>query len=358
MELGVFDKVVGLQHGNSSRKVYGASGYLLEVDVDMDTQSTDIPMSRITKHPKSFDVGTLSVASLDQNPFDADPMLAAALNRSHNIHGGLLVSNDPSLPSYQLFRRGVRQHHTNQLPFTYTTLNTIKEEIGFVPIKKKHRSQNVVRVVDEPDIPEKQVLPKIANNPPIPPTKPPPQKTMGGNLTKPEGSVLTKTESGDLTKIKVMPVANSEPPSTIPRSVQQKTKNQLPKVKKGIRKVNNAIKHALKKLRRKNANVEIVDYRDFDMSSVEDSTPIEIEYKHEVINLEIPEFTPKPGQISRAFKSPHFDKLLRKGDAIPINRVKDDMSILHGVNPPVSGHNISRSTLSSPLPQVSFRHHF
>eukprot|EP00116_Pleurobrachia_bachei_P004449 sb/3464711/ len=91
------------------------------------------------------------------------------------------------------------------------------------------------------------------------------------------------------------------------------------------------------------------DYRDYVLTSVEDTEPETVtDDIPSIIDLEIPEFKERPGQISRNARSAHFEQMLRKGDLVP-SPVKDDISLhrsIRGVTPPVSGLN--SPALSSP----------
>ena len=406
MDLGPYEGIPGVT-APFVRVSSGTSGYYLDVDVGVAPTSSKVPDIPSTPIPRASapapPAHAVFTRGVRHHQSTLEPFTYTALNTIHE-EMGVVMKEKKKVARQRSASVEARSEVTStdsEVPSTTPRSSKRRDFYRQFDDKPVQRSRSL-----EDDRPRGRLLPAPHVNPnrdlPRDPTapKPPPFPAKLATFTKDkiipasksfatekvipaarQGATATKT----FTKEKVIPGVKTGAERTIYQTrkgakiAQYKTskgakltkkrtvqfiETTKPKVKDGVKNTGKKVKIFIRNLKMKCRPREAtreypwLDYRDYCMSSVEEEEPEEIleseeedDYTEEVIDLQIPEFQARPGQMSRDFKSPYLDQAMRKGDAIPSPlrvTVKDDLNLSSSKSPPVSGLTSPVSILSSP----------
>lgn len=409
MDLGPYEGIPGVTAPFVRVSTHGSSGYYLDVDVGVTPSSSsekppEVPLAPLPRTPKPAPPDTHAVFNrgIRHHQSTLEPFTYTALNTIQEEMGvvtqnkKLVRKRSASGEGRSDVTSGSEEPSSSKLTSRHQGFN---KRFDDKPIKRSS-SFELEGTVGGDVRPRGRLLPAPHVNPnrdlPRDPTapKPPPFPVKLATFTKDRVVPASKTFANEkvipaakatktFTKEKVIPGVKTGAERTIyhtrkgAKIAQYKThkgarftkkkavhffETTKPKVKRGAKKTSKKVKQFIRslKMRRRGSDPEYpwLDYRDYCMSPVEEEEPEEIlesegeeEFIEEVIDLQIPEFQPRPGQTSRDFKSPYLDQVMRKGDAIPTpvsGMIKDDMSLSRRKSPPVSGLTSPVSILSSP----------
>ena len=408
MDLGAYEGIPGVTAPFVRVSAHGSSGYYLDVDVGVNPTPSEkppeVPPFPIPRVPKPAPPDTHAVFNrgIRHHQSTLEPFTYTALNTIQEEMG--VAKQEGKLARHRSVSGDARSDVTSgsEVP---STSDVSSRHRGFYkqfddkPIKRS-RSFDLDGAAEDVLRPRGRLLPAPHVNPnrdlPRDPTapKPPPFPAKLATFTKDKVVPASKSFANEkvipaakatktFTKEKVIPGVKTGAERTIyhtrkgaklakyktskgARSTKKKTvqfiETTKPKVKRSARKTSKKVKHFIwtlkMKCKRSDPEYPWFDYRDYCMSPVEEEEPEEIlesdeevQFTEEVIDLQIPEFEPRPGQLSREFRSPYLDQVMRKGDAIPApvsGIIKDDMSLSKSKSPPVSGLTSPVSILSSP----------
>ena len=403
MDLGPYEGIPGVT-APFVRRSTGTSGYYLDVDVGVAPtvdKVPDIPPTPIPRTPAP-DSHAVFTRGIRHHQSTQEPFTYTALNTIQEEMGV------PSKKKVKTVRQRSESSDTksevrstnNELPSTsYQSSRRRDRQFDDKPIKVSSSFDGMVkrprgRLLPAPHVNPNRDLPRDPTAP-----KPPPFPSKLATFTKDrvipasknfatekvipaarQGASATKT----FTKEKVIPGVKTGAERTVyhtrkgakiaqyktwkgARLTKHKTAQFIettkPKVKYGVKNTGKKVKQFIKYLKMKREEEEVeypwLDYRDYCMTPVDEEEPEEIlesgeeedDFIEEVIDLHIPDFQPRSGQVSRDFKSPYLEQVMRKGDTVPspVSGIsKDDMSLSRSKSPPVSGLTSPVSILSSP----------